>query len=224
MEPTPKQDRRGKILLLFAILTTVMLVGSVAYYYLQSGTSKIVYNNSSSTSVYSQSTGLQLMLNLGNLTITAGQSEEINFEVYNALDFMNSVNVERNYPAIPVSAGPCSDQPFGIAVIFGNYSANNLWSANPLQIFEPGTYFCPAEFPISQYQFFAHSSKAKVFSNVTSLPPGMTETLDKNLNLSGYWNGNSNAHEFFTFPAGIYTVVAADGWGQLVLLHFQVKN
>lgn len=227
MEPSRKPDRRAMTLMAFAILTTAILVGSVAFYYFHRETPLSISSNETNTSVYNPNSGLQLILNLGNVTIHSGQNETINFQLYNAFDTMNTVNVERNYPifasANQISAGPCSDIPYGIAVLSGNYSVDSLRSATPLQIFEPGVYFCPAEFMVSQYQFYPHSSRAKLYSNESGFLQGVSADFNESVNLSGYWNGNYKAHTFETFSPGIYTVVAADGWGQVLALHFLVE-
>jgi hypothetical protein len=44
------------------------------------------------------------------------------------------------------------------------------------------------------------------------------------LDLKGYWTGNSPSAAFTNFESGIYTVVAGDEWGALVFVHFTVTN
>jgi hypothetical protein len=40
-------------------------------------------------------------------------------------------------------------------------------------------------------------------------------------NISGYWTSSTS---FEIFPAGNYTVVALDQWGQAVVLQFDLQN
>lgn len=225
MNPSPKPDKRGKTLLAFAVASSLILTGTVIYYF-QGNQVKEIPETATSTSLYNSSLGLQLILNISNTSIGQGEYEKINVQVYNTYDSMNSITPERNLlyfaSGYTISAGPCDNSPYGIAVIQGNYSLSNLNYATPLPIFEPGIYNCPAEFTVSQYQFLAHSTKANIYSNSSS--PPMVGTTDFNLSLmiSGYWIGNLQSHSFEKFSPGIYTVVAADGWGQATVLHFEV--
>ena len=44
------------------------------------------------------------------------------------------------------------------------------------------------------------------------------------LQLNGYWDGNPMEAVQDNFNPGVYTVVAGDEWGALVLVHFTVTN
>lgn len=229
MDPLPKPRIDRKTVLAFALFVTLILTGSVTYYIYSEGYQfKSTTESSTSTSVYNSNTGLQLVLVLGNNSINSGGKETIQFQVYNTLNSINSLKPETNYPSFAtgngISAGMCSDIPYGIAVIYGNYSLGNIDAATPLQIFEPGVYSCPDEYHVSQFQFFVHSSKASVYGNSSSSSLEGTTNFDQSVVLSGYWSGNLQNHNFLTFVSGIYTVVAADGWGQVALLHFYVNN
>jgi len=43
------------------------------------------------------------------------------------------------------------------------------------------------------------------------------------INIEGYWT-NSGIYSFSNFKPGVYTVVAGDEWGALVVLHFTVSQ
>lgn len=223
MGSTPKPSRSDVSILIFAILAAAILVGTVVYYLPRKDTPLNVSNTETSASVFSNDTGLQLILNIGNTTIISGQNETIYFQVYNTLNYANTMNYGVNYTNLPssfrVSPGPCIQQPYGIAVIYGNLSINNLYGATSLQIYEPGIYTCPIMYHITNYQFLGHSSKAKVFSGTQK---DGTVIFDETVHLSGSWSGDYSSHSFETFLPGAYTVVAADGWGQSVVLHFNV--
>ena len=42
--------------------------------------------------------------------------------------------------------------------------------------------------------------------------------------MTGYWTGSGTTASFHQFPPGIYTVLAEDEWGNVVLLPFTVAG
>jgi hypothetical protein len=47
--------------------------------------------------------------------------------------------------------------------------------------------------------------------------------LKDEIGLKGYWT-NDSVSQFNNFDPGVYTVIAGDEWGALVILHFTVSN
>jgi hypothetical protein len=109
--------------------------------------------------------------------------------------------------------------PMGVEILRGtNLSAA---SSSYLELFSPGPRLCPSEptSGISEYVFKADSQMA--------LPDRYSQYYWMNATLepSGYWTwdgANLSSAIHHPLEPGIYTVVAGDEWGDLVLLHFTV--
>jgi hypothetical protein len=110
----------------------------------------------------------------------------------------------------------------GIEVIRGtNLSAA---SSSYMTLFHPGPVTCPGipASGIPSYVFKADSQWA-IPENVGQYPQYFP--MNSTLEVSGYWTWtgpdfNNAIHHLF--EPGIYTVVAGDEWGDVVLLHFTV--
>jgi hypothetical protein len=96
-------------------------------------------------------------------------------------------------------------------------------SSNYLQLFNPGPHSCPSEpaSGIPSYAFKANSQWAIPGSS------GQYYPMNATISVGGYWTWdrtmNPSANPVFhPFEPGIYTVVAGDEWGNVVLLHFTV--
>lgn len=108
----------------------------------------------------------------------------------------------------------------GFEVLEGDYGLNNYTSGTALwlqlQPSEIGAEGCssinlPAGEPVSsQDNHYAFSPLSD--GNVLSAP------------YVGYWTSASDASTYKPFPSGAYTVVAADEWGQVAILHFIVAG
>jgi hypothetical protein len=116
--------------------------------------------------------------------------------------------------------------PFGIAIFQGNYTVANISTATPLQIYEPGIYHCPDILAdISSYVFQPLSDTAGVFQ-MSESTAGFTAGMNAEFEPAptGYWASNEVGAAFTNFGPGVYTVVAGDEWGALVVLHFTVSQ
>jgi hypothetical protein len=125
-----------------------------------------------------------------------------------------------------LSVNPCgtSGFPFGIAIFQGKYSSAEVSKAMPLLIFDPADPWpCPFQaFKITSYNFKPSSNIATLF-NVSNANP---QTIEMNtiIKATYYWTGHSSNIVQHTFEPGVYTVVAGDEWGAVVVLHFTVIN
>ncbi len=102
--------------------------------------------------------------------------------------------------------GPCwswASMPFGVVVFQGRYTLGNISSASPLQIFEPGTLYCPIADATTSFTFLPRQ-------NVTA-----------EVDLNGLWTSTGVLRPF---ALGVYTLVAGDAWGNLKIVYFQVKT
>jgi len=102
------------------------------------------FNNGNSASSKSVN-GLELFLSLDSKTYQSGQQVGIDIDEKNTLSKTNTIISSAKWPVIGLGVGPCGvlNYPFGIVIFQGNYTAANISSGTPLQIYEPGIYHCP---------------------------------------------------------------------------------
>jgi hypothetical protein len=183
------------------------------------------FNNGNSASSKSVA-GLELSLSLDSKTYQSGQQVGIDIDEKNTLSKNNTITSSAKWPISGLGVGPCGvlNYPFGIAVFQGNYSAANISSATPLQIYEPGIYHCPDVLAdISSYVFQPLSDTAAVFQ-ISESTAGFTAAMNAEFEPAptGYWASNNVGATFTNFEPGVYTVIAGDEWGALVIVHFTV--
>jgi hypothetical protein len=75
---------------------------------------------------------------------------------------------------------------------------------------------------INEYVFQPSSDVATIFQS-SGTNPVSTENMNAEVQTNGYWMASQNLNEY-NFTPGVYTVVAGDEWGALVVLHFTVTN
>jgi hypothetical protein len=171
--------------------------------------------------------GLSLSLSLDSTTYQPGQQVDIVIDEKNTLGITNKLNASEKWPVRGIRVGPCGtlNYPFGVAIFQGNYTVANVSSATPLQIYEPGIYHCPMILAgIFSYGFQPLSDTAAIFQMPES---DAAFTLEMKTEFepapTGYWTGNVQNTTLTDFEPGVYTVVAGDEWGALVVLHFTVS-
>jgi hypothetical protein len=183
------------------------------------------FNNGNSATSKSIS-GLELTLSLDSKTYQSGQQVGIDIDEKNTLAKTNTIPSSAKWQISGLGVDPCGslNYPFGIAIFQGNYSAANISSTTPLQIYEPGIYHCPMILTdISSYVFQPLSDSAAVFQMSEStavFTMGMNTEFEPAP--TGYWASNNVGATFTNFEPGVYTVVAGDEWGALVFVHFTV--
>ena len=112
-------------------------------------------------------------------------------------------------------------EPVGVGIMEGYYTSDNYTQGSLISAgAAPGT--CPSS-PPKYFLFEPNSSEALVVENDT----GYTWTIGSTLvfgPLGGGQAGSSSPATVSpaTLPAGVYTVVAADEWGDIAVTNFQV--
>jgi hypothetical protein len=179
-------------------------------------------NSAASNSV----SGLSLSLSLDSAAYQPGQTVNITVDEINTLKKTNNVSAEGNWAFPGFSVGPCGtlNYPFGIAIFQGYYTAGDLASVMPLKLDNPNAvYPCPMILSdINTYAFQSSGDTADVFQ-LGGIDPVLTETMNAQIHPTGYWTGSPNG-ALTNFAPGVYTVVAGDEWGALVVLHFTVSQ
>jgi hypothetical protein len=226
---------------LVAVLVTLIMVASIVAYLVVTNPS---LNPSSRVTTTDDPAGLQLRLNLTESVIIQGANVSIEISEFNTLRAWNdapTTTFER------MSTSPCPGLPLGVAIFQGDYSAANISSAQPLDLFYPGVYGCPGYSSRGvSYVFAPESDNVTNFSpnelvtvtnsvtsngttsveySVTTLSVS-TQQVAASVGFSGYWTGSdvppsSNA-AFQAFDPGTYTVEGVDWWGHMMFAYFQV--
>lgn len=179
----------------------------------------------------STSNANSLELNLG-IRSNGGANITISAEESNLLSSENNVTAASNwsYPNSDLLCGANESGgnfeasvyfPMEISVLDGNYEAGNYTSATALTLQNTGDeYACGGVVQAVQYYVFAPNSDNASFY-FGSAKEGGYSALEE-LTTDGYLTGSGLTSEFRPFQPGTYTVLAEDGWGDVVLLHFAV--
>jgi len=187
------------------------------------------FNIGINTSSIKSANGLSLTLSLDAKTYQQGQKVNITIDEKNTLFKTNNVPVSGNWPMDELTlAGPCNviPYPFGIAILPGYYTSADYRKAIQLKLYKPDTYIgcinpIPSDFSI--YNFKQQSDVATMSSESN---PQLISTIPLYvpITLTNYWTGAYPAAVQHNFDPGVYTIVAGDEWGALVILHFTVTQ
>ncbi len=163
--------------------------------------------------------GLSFKLRTNTTTLRAGQGVSINIAMINTLSRDINVTAANRWPIMGLIDNACGTlfYPMGIGVAKGNYQLNNVSSATLLDMCESGPGAGPGgPYPVLYYLFKSGSSYANVSGYRTLL------AINATVQISGYWVGSTGQTKN-NFDSGMYTVIAGDEWGDLVVLHFVVQ-
>ena len=205
------------------VVATIMVVSAVAVL-----STKLVLTPGTTTSSSTLSSpgeksvsvasmqGLELQVSLNATEIASGNTVQIYLSEFNTLQSVNNVSASQDWAA-QVALGPCRniyDQPFGIAVYNGTVDEQNLSQGRQVDIF-PLT-ACPMYIRlVTGYEFQPGSDLALILPSSGVAPSPLTGSVGVSLVFKG--------EQSQPLPAGSYTVVAADEWGALAFIYFQVK-
>ena len=208
--------------IILIIVITVVLTSTIVFFYHLNSTTKPY----TSPAIYNTEPNLNLTLLLSSFTLTKGEGLSISEELFNNESYSFTVAVSNNWPYFQgvqyrMTMDPCPDNlPFGFVILKGDYNLTTYSQGQPLMLYEPNViYMCPAEFPINSYEFLPFSDHVLILSNVN---PPINFTLENSILLNGSWSYVGSKAVFSNFPPGIYTVVAADEWGEIQIAHFSV--
>ncbi len=169
--------------------------------------------------------GLSLSRSLDGTTYQPGQEIAITVDETNVLSTINDVPVANKLPSELISGFTNQPPifPFGMAVFQGDYTLSNYSNATPLVIRNPSEVYVgtPVAGPTS-YSFQPLSDTAVLEGGSYNSSNGLK--MQYEISVNGYWPGDnfSSNSQLTNFEPGIYTVVAGDEWGNLVILHFTV--
>jgi len=107
----------------------------------------------------------------------------------------------------------------------GDYTTDDISTAIPLILYNPNMIvqcYIPPVLNVKAYDFKPSSDIATINGST----PNQTATIEMSTKISmwSYWAGSPPNAVQHNFETGVYTVVAGDEWGALVVLHFTVKK
>jgi hypothetical protein len=165
---------------------------------------------------------LRLELSLNSSSVRLGGGILVTMNLTNAETQTNNVYASRSYPRGLEWPNPCQGYyiiPIGIAVFSGYVTDSNVTSSPTLNLTEAGgSIECPGT-PNFNYYSFQPSSNLAMLCSDTCIP--WSVTIESTWGLAGSWTGNGTVYT--KFPAGLYTVVEGDEWGDLLLLYFTIS-
>ncbi len=176
--------------------------------------------------------GLVLTASLNSTSIESGQRIAITADEQNTLDNANNVFTESNWAFwnppnaaghvfTPFGTNSCGVElnPMGWVVTKGYYDAGNVTTAQWLALYSYAgglSRGCTGSYVGNNFTYLFEPSSAWADIIVYGYLPVFATNA-----YSGYWN-SSTSTTFVNFTPGVYTVVAADEWRALVILHFKV--
>jgi len=157
----------------------------------------------------------------GTFTITAEEA--------NLLSSVNNVTQgsEWKYPTDQLDPfNNCAPgvSPVGFAVFQGYYGMNNYTTGEALPLYDTATLVsCTVNYFPNMYLFQPKSDNVSVYNDRQFR---VNTTASVSALVSGYWTGGQGLTSPATFNAfaGSYTVLGADEWGNVLLLHFSVST
>lgn len=206
------------------VVIIILLASTIVYFSLPSSTT---IHSPTSPTIYNTEPDLNLTFSLSQSSLNKGEGLNITVALFNNESHFLMVNVSDNWPYFlgeqnSMTMGPCGGNlPFGIVILNEDYNLTTYSQGSPLTIYEPGIYMCPVEYPISSYEFLPLSNHTLLISSEN---PPINYTLESSIFLNGSWFYVGNQLEFRNFSPGIYTVVAADEWGAVQIVHFSVDK
>lgn len=184
----------------------------------------------SSASVGSEG-GLALSLSLTRGVFSSGGAAEVTVVETNGLPLTNNVSAADSWALPDLGPGPCgAGLPIRVEVLQGYYSSLSpaLASAVPLNLslsiiflpvegssLVPVRISCPMELNVTSYSFLPSGDVAAVSCGPSQC--GL-QTERFSASIGSYVEQGQPA----AFPPGVYTIVAGDEWGALVVSHLVV--
>ncbi|MBO0887901.1 hypothetical protein J2P12_02245 [Candidatus Bathyarchaeota archaeon] len=184
----------------------------------------------STSTVVNNKAGLRFTLTLNKTSVVGGMPVDIIVDDQNILSTSNRLDASRNW-RVAVEVFPCGylgtiDPPIGFAIYRGYFTETSLWLANQLTLYSPGPYSCDPSVrgAMTSYIFDPNNDTAAFYGPCGSTPCSTTQ-VQLEEGFRGSWivpPFNSSSGTFQIFTPGVYTVVGADQWGDLAILHFLV--
>jgi hypothetical protein len=173
----------------------------------------------STSQMTTRNLGLELSLLVSPGVGPSGMNFQVNASVTNFLPTTNNVTGLDEYNG--VGSNPiCKFAPIAFDVLQGYYTLANYTFGKVVDVHGPDVFMCvTGAADLSYYVFQPNSDN---FTGAGS--PGIgqwSRTAQVSVDVSQMWSDGLTAKA--PLPAGQYTIVAADNWGQLAIVHFTVS-
>jgi hypothetical protein len=185
-------------------------------------------SSASTATVSDQGLGIELVLSVSPGQGPYATSFEVNATVWNTLSRPNNVTGVDNYHGVQLNP-LCNTGPVTFEVLKGYYTVANFTSGTVLSIHGVQNMMCVV--PTSALSYYVFQPNSDVFTGplADQAMGGKASTATMTTRSAAaaaslvniYSSGLANPEPF---PPGTYTVVAADNWGQLALVHFAVTG
>jgi hypothetical protein len=187
-------------------------------------TTETTMNNSTSSQ---PANGLSLSLSLDADTYRSVDTIHMAIDEKNILARMNNVPAAAKWPVSGLSLGICGtlSYPFGIAVYQGFYGISDISTAVPLVIFNPNSVPFGCMPPVNNVTKYIFKPASDIVT-INGSGPNESATMEMKTEVDVYehWAGVPPDAVWHYFEPGVYTVVAGDEWGALVIVHFTVTQ
>jgi hypothetical protein len=193
-----------------------------------SSTSTTSTDTSATTTAPDQGLGIQLVLSVSPSQGPRATSYLVNATVWNTLPRPNNVTGVGDYHGVQTNP-LCNTAPVTFEVLRGYYTLSNFSSGAALSIHGVQNMMCVV--PASALSYYVFQPNSDVFTGpaasqavagqatTTSM---ITRSATAAASLVNIYSGGLSDPQ--PFPPGTYTVLAADNWGQLALVHFAVTS
>jgi hypothetical protein len=160
---------------------------------------------------------LHLSLSTNSSYIQYGHAIGIDISVNNTSPDTVTIDAASNPPRDDLNTGPCDNVPFGIAILKGFYTQDNMTGISSIPLFPIPP--CPLIPSHKSFTFQPLSTQASMECGGMFSCTG-SETMERHLSISGSLRYTSQG----PFDTGVYTIVGGDEWGRVVIQHFTVTN
>ena len=183
--------------------------------------------NGINTASSQSANGLSLSLSLDSTTYKPGDTINMVVSEKSMLKITNKLLVSDKWPIHGLSVDICGTRsfPFGVAILRGNYTSGNVVTAAPLILYNPNGIVqgcLPPVLNVTAYHFEPLSDIATLDGTV--IDQSATFEMSTEVSVWSYWAGNPPNAVSQNLEPGVYTVVAGDEWGALVVLHFTITE
>jgi hypothetical protein len=160
---------------------------------------------------------LALAVSINSTEIKTGQSMGMDISLANTSTDKLVVNPDHDWPLRKWSLGPCVFHlPFGMALMKGYYTIDNMTQGQRLLLYPRGVYMCKT-IGIVDFVFEPSSTRATIETyNSTNYPVNMQYHIG--------FNGFYQDQQFQPLTEGTYTVIGEDQWDHISINHFSVNN
>ena len=213
-----EQPRHGSGVIIFVSLVAMIVIGIGTVAFAVMSAAGQSQGGSTTQTTVDRTRGLELRLLVSPGVGPSGTDFQVNASVTNVLPATNNVTGLDEYNG--VGSNPiCKFAPIAFDVLQGYYTLANYTTGNVVDVHGPQVYMCVTG--AADLSYYVFQPNGDNFTGSGSPGIGQSRTAQISVDVSQVWSDGPTAKT--ALPAGEYTVVAADNWGQLAIAHFTVS-